>query len=111
MDCIREALKFDLYYRENCKSRPEWVGSLEPLKPYTRFYCKNGKMSHLEVFSYDFLGGDYMYRDEPVWVLFSYDRRDPLTNQAHVEYVDPCEDIPLIVTSEKVEIEWQPKEH
>lgn len=111
MDCIREALKFDLYYRENCKSRPEWAGSLETMKPFTRFYCKNGKMSHLESFSYDFLGGDYAYRDEPVWVLFSYDKRDPLTNQAYVEYVNPSEDIPLVVESEKGTIVWQPKEH
>lgn len=92
-DCIREALVFDLYYRENCKSRPSWAGSLDAVKPFTRHYCKNGKMSHLEAFSYDFLGGEYTYKEEPVYVLFSYDKRDPLTNQAKVECVNPSEDI------------------
>ena len=28
-DCIRQALVFDLYYRENCKSRPSWAMSYE----------------------------------------------------------------------------------
>lgn len=110
MDCIREALVFDLYYRENCKSRPAWANSLETVKPFTRFYCKNGKMSHLEMFSYDFLGGDYSYLDEPVWALFSYDKRDPLTHQAYVEYVDPDRDIIIGGAFEKGVIEWQPKE-
>ena len=58
-DCIRQALVFDLYYRENCKSRPSWASNLEHIKSFTRFYCKNGKMSHLEMFSYDFLNENY----------------------------------------------------
>ncbi len=109
-DCIREALVFDLYYRENCKSRPTWANNYEHMKPYVRFYCKNGKMSHLEMFSYDFLGGDYNYRDVPVWVLFSYDKRDPLTHQADVQYVNPDEDVIIGGADEEVVIEWQPKE-
>ena len=47
----------------------------------------------MEMFSYDFLGGDYKKLDEPVFVLFSYDKRDPLTHQAMVEYVDPSKDM------------------
>lgn len=110
MDCIRQALVFDLYYRENCKSRPQWAGDQSALKDFRRFYCKNGKMSHLECFTFDFLGEEVTYKEHGVWVVFSYDRRDPLTNQAYVEYVDPTEDIPLIVKCEKGEIIWQPKE-
>ena len=87
-DCVQESLVFDLYYRENCKSRPAWAVSQEYLKPYTRFFCKNGKMSHLEQFSYDFLSEDCAYSDEAIFALFSYDKRDPLTHQAYVEYVD-----------------------
>ena len=93
MHCIREALVFDLYYRENCKSRPAWACSLDEIKAYARFYCKNGKMSHLEKFSYDFLGENYARCIEPIWVLFSYDKRDALSHQAKVEYVRPEEDI------------------
>ena len=94
-DCICQSLVFDLYYRENCKSRPAWAMPYETLKPYVRHYCKNGKMSHVESFSYDFLNGNYSPVAEPVFVLFSYDKRDPLTNQAKAEYVNPSEDMQI----------------
>ena len=109
-DCICQALVFDLYYRENCKSRPAWAIVYEQLKPYARHYCKNGKMSHIEMFSYDFLSGDYNYREEPVFALFSYDKRDPLTHQAHVAYVDPVKDMIIGGADEPAVLEWQRKE-
>ena len=109
-DCVRQALVFDLYYRENCKSRPAWAVAYEQLKPYVRHYCKNGKMSHVEMFSYDFLSGDYTCLDSPVFVLFSYDKRDALTHQAQVQYVDPDKDMIIGGADESVEIEWQQKE-
>ena len=93
MDCIRQALVFDLYYRENCKSRPSWAGDCGVFKKITHFYCKNGKMSHVEPFSYDFLNENYEKKEQPVWVLFTYNQRDPLTHQARVEYVVPERDI------------------
>lgn len=109
-DCIRQALVFDLYYRENCKSRPNWAIDYEYLKPYARHYCKNGKMSHIEMFSYDFLGGDYTCLEEPVFALFSYENRDPLTHQAYVEYVEPAKDMIIGGADEPAVIEWQRKE-
>ena len=109
-DCIRQALVFDLYYRENCKSRPSWALAYENLKPYIRHYCKNGKMSHVEMFSYDFLSGNYSYLDEPVFVLFSYDKRDPLTHQAKVQYVNPNEDMIIGGADEPAVVKWQQKE-
>ncbi len=109
-DCIRQGLVFDLYYRENCKSRPAWAMPYECMKPYARHYCKNGKMSHIEMFSYDFLRGNYTSLDEPVFVLFSYDKRDPLTHQAYVEYVNPEKDMIIGGAEEPAVVEWQPKE-
>lgn len=109
-DCIRQALVFDLYYRENCKSRPGWAVSYEQLKPFVRHYCKNGKMSHVEMFMFDFLGEDYRCLDEPVFVLFSYDKRDALTHQAKVEYVNPSEDMIIGSSDGEGKLEWQPKE-
>lgn len=108
--CVQQALVFDLYYRENCKSRPCWAGAYDLLKPYARHYCKNGKMSHIEMFSYDFLGGDYTCLDEPVFALFSYDKRDPLTHQAKVEYVNPDEDMIIGGADEPAVLKWQQKE-
>ena len=109
-DCIRQALVFDLYYRENCKSRPAWAMPYEQLKPYIRHYCKNGKLSHVEMFSYDFLSGEYTGTEEPVFVLFSYDKRDPLTHQAKVQYVQPDKDMIIGGAEESVVIKWQQKE-
>ena len=110
MDCIRQALVFDLYYRENCKSRPAWAMSQENLKSISRHYCKNGKLSHIEMFMYDFLGGNYAVLEEPVYVLFSYDKRDPLTHQAKAEYVYPEKDIIIGGAEEPAEIIWQQNE-
>ena len=91
-DAVRQALVFDLYYRENCKSRPIWAKDAASFKSITHFYCKNGKMSHVEGFDYDFLAeGDSFAQkmDVVVWVMFSYDKRDVLTHQAKVEYIYP----------------------
>ena len=95
-ECIRQALVFDLYYRENSKSRPAWAGDCSNFKKITYFYCKNGKMSHIEPFDYDFLGdldGFSGKSEKKHWVLFSYDKRDPLSHQARAEYVYPEQDM------------------
>lgn len=95
-ECIREALIFDLYYRENSKSRPSWAGDAGVFKKVTHFYCKNGKMSHVEPFYYDFLENFDTFpkrEKEQLWVLYSYDKRDVLSHQAKVEYVNPNQDM------------------
>ena len=95
-DCIKEALLFDLYYRENCKSRPGWALDATTFKKVTHHYCKNGRMSHVEPFHYDFLNTtNHMpeYKEVEYWALFSYDERDPLSHQAKVVYVDPKKDM------------------
>ena len=92
---IQESLIFDLYYRENCKSRPRWATDIGSFKHMTHAYCKNGKLSHVEPFHYIFpdkhtrkLDELPKYHKEPVWALFHYDMRDPLDHQALVEYVE-----------------------
>lgn len=94
LEMLREALTFDLYYRENCKSRPSWAADMNTFKDVTHKYCRNGKMSHIEPFHYVFPGKDQWgiltlprRKEEPVWVLFHYDERDPLDHQARTEYV------------------------
>ena len=96
---LEEALIFDLYYRENCKSRPGWAVDAATFKKMTRRYCARGKLSHVEPFHYRFPDKKQRSIDtlpvrekEPVWVLFHYDDRDPLDNQAGIEYVEYEED-------------------
>lgn len=91
-ESMRQALVFDLYYRENSKSRPAWAGDAGAFKAITHFYCKNGKLSHVEPFSYDFLGDLSVFPkalEKTKWVLYSYEQRDPLSHQAAVRYVEP----------------------
>lgn len=92
---IQESLIFDLYYRENCKSRPRWATDIGSFKHMTHAYCKNGKLSHVEPFHYIFpdkhtrkLEKMPKYHKEPVWALFHYDMRDPLDHQTLVEYIE-----------------------
>ena len=93
VECLKEALIFDLYARENCKSRPSWAPDMSTWKYMTHFYCKNGKLNHVEPFHYDFLREKRCARelpmkmDEPVWVLFSYEQRDALSHCAKAEGV------------------------
>lgn len=72
-----QCMVYDLYARENLKSRPSFAEDLSPwreqLKAYEKIY---GKRVHVEIF---------LYEDRPYYVLFDYERRDPLTKEAHVE--------------------------
>ena len=88
---IEESLTFDLYYRENCKSRPSWAPDPAKFKEQTRNYCKKGSKSHLEPFHYRFptkwektIEALPERLEKPVYMLFDYDRRDPLDHQAQV---------------------------
>ena len=91
---LKESLVFDLYHRENMKSRPAWAADLAEWKALTRQHCKNGKQSHVERFFYCFpekkqrlAGALPARREQAVYVRFDYTRHDPLDHQAYWEYV------------------------
>lgn len=92
----KETLTFDLYYRENMKTRPAWAPSVAEFKEETRKYCKNGKMSHVEPFYYDMdmllrqkSLLEYPIRRQRRFYLFSYEKKNPLTGQAEVKKIEP----------------------
>lgn len=94
-----EALLFDLFYRENLKSRPKWAADDKRIYKMNRIYCKNGKLSHVEPFHYHFPGKETRtivkqpVRSEKLfYALFEYDKRDPLDNQAKVSWIEVNED-------------------
>lgn len=74
-----QCMVYDLYARENLKSRPDFACDLsiykEKLKKFTKSY---GKQVHVEVFEKE-------KNQEPIFVLFDYRRRNPLNNEAYVE--------------------------
>lgn len=72
-----QCMVYDLYARENLKSRPPFARNLSPYRQKLKELEKDyGKQVHAEVF---------LYEERTVYVLFDYQRRDPLTKEAHVE--------------------------
>ncbi|MDE6906261.1 MAG: B12-binding domain-containing radical SAM protein [Lachnospiraceae bacterium] len=90
MDLVMESLLFDLYYRENIKSRPIWAINPSVFAQITRKHCKNGKLTHIEPFFYHFpRTGERLEilperLKEEIYVEFDYKNRDALHHQAKV---------------------------
>lgn len=94
-DIYEETLTFDLYYRENMKTRPKWAPDIAMFKEETRKYCKNGKLSHIEPFYYDMSLllkqksiSEYPQKGQRSFYLFSYEGKNPLTGQAEVRRIE-----------------------
>lgn len=91
----REALLFDLYKTENTKSRPKWsADSVKNPRQAVQFLKRQGlekKYCHIEPFSHlTIQDGEIVLTDTDSarWILFDYEKRDPLTNQADIREVD-----------------------
>ncbi len=89
-----QLLTFDLYLRENVKSRPDFCPILNAtkeegwrVKEFFRQKAYPVKMMHLESFSYAVWNGDSKPLERPVYVLFDYQRRSPLTHDAGWEII------------------------
>ncbi len=76
---LREAAVYDIYARENAKSRPAFAPKMDGWKDMSRNYCKKGKLSHLERFFYE---EDGQKRDKPYYILFDYENRDLFLHSA-----------------------------
>ncbi|MGN0171131.1 MAG: B12-binding domain-containing radical SAM protein [Lachnospiraceae bacterium] len=88
---LREAVLYDLYLRENIKSRPSWAGKVSEEERKNR--KEYGSRRHVERFSYDFTENDfYRCRRLPAMkeslVLFDYERRDPVTGNVSAERIE-----------------------
>lgn len=84
-DKLREALVFDIYSRENSKTRPKFCDDEREWRELSFAACDKGKLKHLERFRYDFLK-DLEEVSEAVYVLFDYEKRDALTGKAQAGY-------------------------
>lgn len=89
----RELLTYDMYLRENLKSRPDFAKDLVPYKERIRsFFRESGRqrnLTHLEPFAYPVWDLEAVKAGErnerEVFVLFDYARRSPLTYEADTE--------------------------
>lgn len=90
---FKEAAVYDIYSRENAKSRPVFANDLSEYKELTRKFCKNGKMQHLEKFNYIMPKEETVTKlperqTQPYYLLFDYEKRDALNHQADIRPVD-----------------------
>lgn len=68
---------YDLYAREDLKSRPPFAVDLKPYKKQLKAYeAIYGRQVHIEVFE---------QREGPLYVLFDYEKRNVLTKEAYAE--------------------------
>lgn len=88
-EMVQESLLYDLYYRENMKSRPHWARNPAEFARASRAFCKNRTLSHIEPFFYHFPKKENrsvkelpQRLSEEVYVLFEYEKRDALDHQA-----------------------------
>ena len=104
LEYFKQLMIFDLYARENMKTRPQWANDLSAYKmQILDFYKKEEenpelltdyqgyqarqtiKMTHIEVFTYDVINENEEKGAYPV--LFEYKKRSPLTNDAKAVFV------------------------
>ncbi len=73
----RELLTIDAYLRERLKSRPAFASDLRRFQPKLREILNQvGKQKHVEALS--------AWGEEPIYLIFDYEKRDPLTKDAFV---------------------------
>lgn len=91
-DVMKQALTFDIYSRENAKSRPRWAEDCSRWKEVSHEFCRKGSQSHVERFDYEFLDEDALGEErQPYYVLFDYENRDVRNHQAAVKRVEQGE--------------------
>ncbi|MCQ2512612.1 MAG: B12-binding domain-containing radical SAM protein [Lachnospiraceae bacterium] len=107
-DLFKELLTFDMYLRENCKTRPAFATDLKPYygitKDIARQFSENNRsfveglpkqslqnkkdiapakeQCHVDLFSYSVWEADCPKSKEPQFVVFDYSNRNPLNHNA-----------------------------
>lgn len=90
---VEEALTFDIYYRENAKSRPPFAPVSDGVKEMRRRFEKKGRNVHVERFTWKFPMKEERTlkrlpeKTDGEWILFDYDYRDPLDHQAGISRI------------------------
>ena len=91
-DIYSEALIFDLYKIEKSKSRPFWAKNVQQDKRQTGKYLREHGMEkkycHFEYFEHINEKGEITEEKDPLWLLFDYENRDSLTNEAALFRID-----------------------
>lgn len=108
-DALKQILLYDLYLRENLKSRPEFASDFEELKKkYYEFYMSDSmrekylrayagytykqlsRLTHIEKFHIDIKETvkSGIKTTKEIFVLFDYNNRNTLNYEAHTEIIE-----------------------
>ena len=92
MERYREAATYDIYARENAKTRPVWATDMRSFRNVSHQFCKKGKLSHVEQFWYP-LPSERAEKvavrlEKPYYLLFDYETRSDINHQALIRRVD-----------------------
>lgn len=85
-ELLSELLTYDLYLRENAKSRPAFARDLTSFKEdlYRR---ETDRRNHLDVFYYPIWENTYVRNEFPFILEFNYQMTDPLSKNASVNVI------------------------
>ena len=88
-ECYRDVLMYDLYLRENAKSRPAFARDQTPFKEQIKSFFRQEEESPRYLLSYKGYDSRQMAKmahievmSEGTMILFDYKNRDPLTYNA-----------------------------
>ena len=78
-ESYRELLTIDMYLRERLKSRPDFASDQSPYRVRLReIQTQVGKQNHVEAL--------LTLEEAPIYLIFDYGKRDPLTNDAQIRW-------------------------
>lgn len=92
-DMLEDVMLYDLYLRENIKSRPCFykkpLGERNKIYELQRNYKEAGNLVHAEMFRYnpEYIAGNGQTERLDTYILFDYRERNPLNNNAKVNVV------------------------
>lgn len=87
---LNQAMIYDLYLRENLKSRPDWVGKMSSYS--LRKKKELGSLKHVECMEFDFTDSEFYERSKmpdkrKIYVMFDYENRSPVTGNVAVQEI------------------------
>jgi radical SAM superfamily enzyme YgiQ (UPF0313 family) len=100
---FKELLLYDIYVRENCKSRPKFAPSQDEHKEEMKIIYQREAQEHKYLLGYDVIPSRQLQRmthmeyfhypieqsfPTPGFILFDYENRDPLTHNARAIPID-----------------------
>lgn len=88
MEVFYQAATYDIYSRENAKSRPKWAKDYAAVERCDKsILARREALRISKAFDYSFEEDTFGRKCGPYYLKFDYENRNPLTNQAEVTII------------------------